>query len=275
MSWDKVLSWFSPAQVGWKSAAKRLIVALMIVFATVSTVQGIIHLAGYTGLILFVVGGALTSVLPRNILLWYQYRSGMIEFSFSWAIWILLGKSLAIQATLLILAGNALVTLVRKYNLYWKKHISSTNNTLYEEICKSESLSFWVGEEKPLRADFVYDQTQEGYMGLRYLGWTLRNRNQPYDFFQRAQEDVVHQQQPKRKPLESLRAFRRRQDDWSDYQADVMRKQAYERKVESLKAALKATAASLEDHQPGTPQWTAAMRLMSNLTDQLNNTERN
>ena len=267
---EGLLHQLHPGVIGWKTALKRLLIVLMVVLTTLSVVMYILEWLGIAGAVLLMVFGLVTAIMPRRIMLWYQYRGAMIEIGFTVALWFLLGKSMAISATLMIIVGNVLVTILRKINLACKYGSwldePWDNNTLYEFICMTRRGSSLLGDGKgaPLREDFVYEEEEEGYAGWRYLWWTLRNPGSPFDYFNR---HMALSEPPRKGWFERKAVWTVRKELWA---MEVARQQ-HHASVESQKESIRAAITTLAEKLAGAtgPEWKTTFSAIQALNNQL------
>ena len=238
----------NPQAVGAKTALKRVLLALIVIFTTISVALYVAEYIGVSVVVIYVVYGVASALMPRKIMLWYQYRGAGIEVGFTIALWMLLGKSMAISATLLLLMGNALVTMLRRTNTGKKTRLRgrgpssnpedySSPNTWFEYLAMRPEWQWLVGDrgESPLRGDFFYDETKEGLFGWKYLLWTLRHMRDEADFFNRH----LFEGAPKKGWFERKSIFQLRREEWAARRAEEMRRMAKEDQRKTLVVTIK------------------------------------
>jgi hypothetical protein len=187
---EALINYFNPISVGSKTAIKRSLVVLALVVAVIAILGAMLEMIGFMAVVIFAVGATVATAVPRWFMLWFQYRSLLIEVSFALVASVVLGGSMAFKAVMLIAGCAGFVSIMKVINLAWKE--SKGNNTLYEWLLMQDTgtgrLPFYckllTKSKRPLRSDFVYDEAKTGPMGMSYFTWSMAFADDDHDFFQ-------------------------------------------------------------------------------------------
>jgi len=170
----------NPVTHGWKSAGKKL--ALLFVLIAVGSVafKAMMQIVMMTLICVVAVMISVNTALPRWLVIWYQYRSILIEITFGGLASLML-RSTSLDAMMIIVCGAAFTTVAKVINMRRKKRVGSDGDTLYESMLKErtangdmpEEIYYLTKADTPLRADYHYDRSLEGFGGWKFFMWSL------------------------------------------------------------------------------------------------------
>ena len=184
-SWmTRFFSWINPAGTEKKTAWQRLLITIVIIAAVTGAVLTGMEVLAFTMLVVFFLTTMVFTVMPRSLILWFQYQPVFIELVFGVLIFSFLGGGMSWAAMTTLAAASSVITVAKVENLAWKNKKAGRTNTLYEwALMQSNSLGqvpWWLryltsANADSLRPDYVYDESRTGPLGLWYLLWNAKH----------------------------------------------------------------------------------------------------
>ena len=223
---------------------------------------------GFAALGVAVAAFMVATMVPRWFLIWFQYRMMIIEWVFAIIVSWIVGSSMAWSAVTFLMLTTGLVTVGKKVNILRKE--AGEDRTWYEEL-STGSLYHWISNTKyPLREDFVFDHGLTGFMDWRYLWWSLRKETPTLDFFRaRESERETLPQQPKKGFWEGKSHFYTRVDAWVGEVGEIKSAKEKADKVSQLRSRIVDLSNTLGSYNPGSSEFTAVIRAIDALNQQI------
>lgn len=149
----------------WKAAG----VGVFIILA-VNVVENALTTSALAVLALSSIMLTLGTTVPRRLLIWYQYRTALIELGFGFLGWHLMGQGATLGGISSLILLGIIVAFGRMINMWAKETLlGGKRQTLIERILCNETWARALRREQAMDSSWEYKEDKEGFLGLKYL----------------------------------------------------------------------------------------------------------